>query len=413
MISAETIRRATLWILLAVSAFDAFEPSPSEFMFAALIIVFAGRGLRFDRTMAPLILTMAIYNGAGLIALAPYVDESASVAFTFTTAYVTLTMVIFAAIVADRPLEQLATIRSGYVFAAIVAATLGILGYFDVAGLGPLFSVYDNTRAAGPFKDPNVFGPFLAAPILWLAQDLLMKRGAAATALAKLAPLLIGLGLSFSRGAILDAALGLVMLFALTFATSPSAAGRQRVVIGALGAVAIVLILALVALTIPSVREIAMARATLSQDYDVGAEGRFGSQIRAIPLLLDRPLGFGPLRFARFFPQDPHETFLSTFASYGWAGGLGFAAFTAITIYVGWKVAFSRSKFGPEAIVLWSASFPQILQGVQIDTEHWRHLYLISGCIFGLAAAERAFRPAPREASRGDPLRLEPRPAPL
>ena len=32
---------------------------------------------------------------------------------------------------------------------------------------------------------------------------------------------------------------------------------------------------------------------------------------------------------------------------------------------------------------------PQILQGVQIDTEHWRHLYLITGCIYGIAAAAR------------------------
>ena len=133
----------------------------------------------------------------------------------------------------------------------------------------------------------------------------------------------------------------------------------------------------------------AIERASLTQDYDVGELGRFGNQIRSIPLLLERPLGFGPLRFGEFFPQDPHQTFLSTFASYGWAGGLAFAAFTATTLYLGWSLALRRSPFQAEAIALWSACFPQILQGVQIDTEHWRHLYLITGCVYGLAAAAR------------------------
>ena len=51
-------------------------------------------------------------------------------------------------------------IRSGYTFAAMLAAILGLLGYFNVAGLSPYFTLYDGGRASGPFKDPNVFGAF-------------------------------------------------------------------------------------------------------------------------------------------------------------------------------------------------------------------------------------------------------------
>ena len=109
-------------------------------------------------------------------------------------------------------------------------------------------------------------------------------------------------------------------------------------------------------------------------------------------MLLDRPFGFGPLRFTDYFPQDPHEAFLSAFASFGWIGGLGFAAFVGVTIYVGWTLVFRRSPLQSWAIALWSACFPQILQGVQIDTGHWRHLYLMCGCLYGLAAVERAAR---------------------
>ena len=61
-------------------------------------------------------------------------------------------------------------------FAGLVAARLGIVGYFNVAGTGEYFTLYDNSRAMGPFKDPNVYGPFLVPPIVWLCQDLILRR---------------------------------------------------------------------------------------------------------------------------------------------------------------------------------------------------------------------------------------------
>ena len=147
-------------------------------------------------------------------------------------------------------------------------------------------------------------------------------------------------------------------------------------------------------LAIPTVRDLASERASLSEDYDSGEQGRFGNQLRSIPMLLDLPFGFGPLRFGHIFPQDPHEVFISAFASFGWLGGLAFLAFIAITLYYGWALSLRRSRLQPQIIALWSALFPQILQGVQIDTGHWRHLFLMCGCLFGFAAAVRRERQA-------------------
>ena len=397
MIAVESIRGAILWLLLAVSAFVAIEPSPYEFLFAVAAIAYAS-GLSFDRAMIPMIVTMAFYNAGGLVALTPYVNERTSVTFTFITLYISITMIAFAAMVANRPEGRLATIRSGYLFSAWVAAGLGVVGYFDIGGLGPYFTLYDNTRASGPFKDPNVFGPFLIAPIVWLSQDLLLARGSFIGATLKLAPLLIAVVLSFSRGAVIDMLASMVMLIGLSFLASNRSAERRRVLLVGIWGAALLVAVVAVALAIPEIREMLLSRATLTQDYDSGEEGRFGNQLRAIPLLLDRPLGFGPLRFNQFFSQDPHETFLSAFASFGWVGGLGFAAFTVATIHVGWTLALRRSPLQPHAIAIWSACFPQILQGVQIDTGHWRHLYLLCGCMYGLAAAERA-APARRAAT--------------
>ena len=389
MIAVESIRRAALWTLLAVSAFVAIEPSPYEFLFAVVVIVFARGGFRFDRAMIPMILTISVFIAGGFVALAPYVDDRRGVTFTFISGYIALTMIAFAAMVADQPESRLATIRSGYVFSASVAAWLGIAGYFNVAGLSPWLTLYDGTRAAGPFKDPNVFGPYLVPPMVWLAQDVLLAREGLVRSSLKLAPLMMAVVLSFSRGAWIDVIGSLGMLVALTFLTSGRAAERRRIVGLGIWAIALMAALVAVALMIPQVRDMLLSRASLEQDYDSGVEGRFGNQVRAIPLLLERPLGFGPLRFSEIFPQDPHETFLSAFASFGWVGGLAFAAFTAATIYVGWRIAFKRSPLQPQAIAIWSACFPQILQGVQIDTGHWRHLFLLCGCVFGLAAAER------------------------
>jgi hypothetical protein len=115
--------------------------------------------------------------------------------------------------------------------------------------------------------------------------------------------------------------------------------------------------------------------------------------------LLERPLGFGPFRFIKFFPADPHEVFLSAFASFGWVGGIAFAVFVAMTLYVGFTFAFRRSRAQTEFIGVFAAMLPQLLQGVQIDTLHWRHLFMLIGCLYGLAAAAqreaRARTPAP------------------
>ena len=60
MLSIEALRRGVLWTFLAVSAFVAVEPSPYEFMFAVALLAFASGGLRLDKAMVPLILTLAV-----------------------------------------------------------------------------------------------------------------------------------------------------------------------------------------------------------------------------------------------------------------------------------------------------------------------------------------------------------------
>ena len=43
-----------------------------------------------------------------------------------------------------------------------------------------------------------------------------------------------------------------------------------------------------------------------------------------------------------------------------------------------------RSPVKLYAIAVWSVLFVQILQGMTIDTDHWRHFYLLLGLSWGL-----------------------------
>jgi len=76
-------------------------------------------------------------------------------------------------------------------------------------------------------------------------------------------------------------------------------------------------------------------------------------------------------------------------ATSGWIGGLSFFAFSASALFVGWRLVFRRGPYQTEVIPVWSCLVVQMVQGLQIDTDHWHHLNLLFGLLFGFAAADR------------------------
>ena len=393
ILTRANLQNGVLWLLVFSGAFAIIEPSPYEIIFMLAALVLAATGLKFDPLLAPLFAGLVLFNIGGLTALIPWTDNRDSVIFVIITFYVTLTGMFFSSVMLERPLERLNVMRGAFVLSAVCASLAGILGYFDVAGLAEPFTKFG--RATGTFKDPNVLGPFLVLPMVWLIQRIILcETGGLGRALLRtyvpLLLMIIALFLSFSRGAWGVAGASVIMMVALTFITSRSPKLRLRIIgLGAAGLVTLVVLLA-IALSIPAIRDVFEVRASLSQDYDLGELGRFGAQLRSIPMLLERPLGFGPLQFRYvFFGEDPHDVFINAFASYGWLGGFTFAVVNVMTIYVGWWLVFRRNALQPHAIALWSCLFIQLLQGFQIDTDHWRHLWFFLGCVWGLAAYAR------------------------
>ncbi|MEJ8573725.1 O-antigen ligase family protein [Microbaculum marinum] len=388
--------RPVLWLTIALSFLVIVEPSPYEFMFLVLCWAVLVRGITIPRFIAPVVFLLPVmFTIGGITAVLQVVYEFDSVRYVAISMYLTITTVVFAALVAEDPVGRLRIIRSAYIVAAVIAALAAIVGYFGlVPGAKEMFTLYN--RASGTFKDPNVYGPFLVFPALLLIQDLLTRQGGRILTLAiPLGIIAVGVLLSFSRAAWAIFMVSTLLMGAMMFAFTASPRLRLRMGIGAIaGAMALGgLIVGLLA--VPEVSVVFQERADLSQSYDVGTTGRFAIQKRSIWDLIDQPLGMGPLQYSKVYGQDPHNVFINSFASYGWIGGFSFITFVVLTWIVGIRYALVRTPWQNFHFAALATFLPLSLEGFIVDIDHWRHFYLMAGLLWGMSAAAAAYRPQP------------------
>ncbi|MDE2017861.1 MAG: hypothetical protein KGI57_09155, partial [Hyphomicrobiales bacterium] len=253
-------REAALAALAFAGGFVFVEPSPYEAAFVVAVAAFAAFGLKVHRGLAPFGAMLGLYVAGGFVSLVGWTGSGDSVRFVAITAYVAATSLFWAAAVVEDAERRLAIVRRAYVAAAVVTGIAGILGFFGVAGLGHLFTIYG--RAKGFFKDTNVFGPFIVPALVWKAQDIARGRVRARDAFV-LPVLAFALFLSFSRGAWGAAVLSFALLAGLTATTSDDGATRRRAALLAAGAVVAVAVLLAVALAVPPIRDMLAQRAEL------------------------------------------------------------------------------------------------------------------------------------------------------
>ena len=381
-----SVVNASFAIFVFCGAVALVEPSPYDFAsFAAIPIWFLG-GFKVHRTILPFFALIFFYNLGGFIGLVPYIDEHDSTLFMLQSLYLALTALVFALFFAEDTNRRAELCLKAYAASTIVAAICGILGYFDVAGLGDLFSRYG--RASGTFKDPNVLGSYLVMGAVYYVQCLLLGR--TRRILATSAALLVvvtGIFLSFSRGSWGAFVVATLLSAGLAFVTSADPRRRRRILLMGFGAVALAVVAVGVLLALPHTRDFFLQRAELEQDYDEGVTGRFGNQMRSIPMLLGRLNGFGPLRFRLIFDLEPHNSYVNAFASYGWLGGFAFLLLVGMTFYIGFRICWRPSPFRWAAQVYWPSLLVFLLQGFQIDIDHWRHVFLMLGAVWGIETA--------------------------
>lgn len=394
-LSFEQFRAAAVWLMMFSSFFVFIEPAPVDLMFLAVLGLFLTSGLTVSALVVPMIFFLLLYNLGGFISFLEVSNENKAGMFVVTSAYMAVSAVFFAFYIAHDPVRRIVAFRKGYMAGAVVASAIAIIGYFDVAGTGGLLAPIG--RAQGTFKDPNVISTYLILPALFLIQDVMLdSKGWKLPRYAALLLIVACIFLAFSRGAWISFAAAAALMILLTFVLTPSQPLRSRIVILSILGVATVSLLLMFLLSIESVRNLFVDRMTLTKNYDTGEHGRWGIQAHSIQYLLEKPLGFGPTLFRRIFGQDPHNVYLNAFASYGWIGGLSYLMLVIGSLLAGFKAVLTRAPWQNASIVIFCPLLTTMLQGIQIDTDHWRHFYWMLGLTWGLYAASAVYTAAPR-----------------
>ncbi|MBV9959986.1 MAG: O-antigen ligase domain-containing protein [Acidobacteria bacterium] len=405
-ISVERLRSSLLWLTGLSGAFVFIEPSPYEFASLLAIVVFAATGLSLRAGIMPLAFMLVLYNVGFSIAVIPVLDAPKTVTWVLTSWYLATTAVFFAALIAQEP-DALAPLVRGTMVAAAVAALAAIVGYMQIVpALSDLFLRYG--RARGTFNDPNVLGAFLIFPMLVAMGRIFAGRRGTLGACVLLMVFSAALLLSFSRGAWGQVAFATLTLMALSFLTSRSGNERARILLfAAVGATALAGLVVLL-LSFDSVASLFAERFTLEQGYDVGQFGRFGRHVLGALLSLDTPLGLGPLQFHTLFVEDPHNAFLNAFMSGGWLSGLTYATLMLMTLALGLHYAFVATPWQATYLAIYCTFVGIFAESLIIDSEHWRHLYLIVGALWGLMLASRRYVETPRRRLSVEPPALAP-----
>ena len=124
----------------------------------------------------------------------------------------------------------------------------------------------------------------------------------------------------------------------------------------------------------------------MSQSYDTGSTGRFGRQGYAFDLALTHPWGLGPGEFRHLRVQeDPHNTYVNVLHAYGWGGGVCYYLLVFFTLWRG-IVGLKNPAIRGALIPVMAVYIPLVVQSAIIDTDHWRHYFLVVGLIWGLTA---------------------------
>lgn len=379
---------ALVWLTFAASGFVFSEPCPTDALTLLLMVMLPVIGLvRVTPQLAFLLLVLVGAASSAILATTAAYGAVKAITHTMVTLYLYGATVVLAGFVAVNPLDHTRLIFRGWMVAAVLATLAGIAGYFDLVPNADMLTKFG--RATGTFKDPNVFGPFLVPPFLYAIHTALNRPAQRAAGPLLLAGVLaLGVLLSFSRGAWMNLLAGLVVYIVMAFVTAET--NRYRWKIAGLVILSVVLAGVMVgaALQVDKVADLLDQRASVAQSYDVGPDGRFGGQEKALALILDHPLGIGAAQFAlRYHHEEAHNVYLSLPLNAGWLGAGLYMGAVGLTIVLGFAHCFKRTPAQPLLLIAYAAFLANAFEGVIIDTDHWRHFYVLMAMIWGIATA--------------------------
>lgn len=368
------------------------EPAPPDGIFAIVIIVALVTGrLRLERVPVPAVALLGLLTAISVLSFAAAISIPLGMRFFAITLYL-FAFAVWLSSYADRD-RRGRQIVLAWLTIAVISAILGTLA-LQFAGFPMRLELISSgsTRASALFKDPNVYGPFLVPITVILIEELISPR------LLRIRPifgflliaiLVIGLIYSFSRAAWANMLLSTAIMFAVVLLRRRS--GRR--IAGVIGGLIAVGMAALAFVVFSGQADFIGQRAQLQQ-YD---SERFGAQRAGVALASNHPVGVGPGQFLYHHPVESHSVYVRVLAE---QGVLGLAAWIGLGLFtLGLAIANAvrgRTAAGIGAASLLGAWCGLLLNGVVVDTLHWRHLWVVAGLIWAAsisAAIRRRARP--------------------
>ena len=405
--AVDNLRVLMLWMAGFSGGFVFTEPSPYEIFALAAIVIFFASGLPLRRGHLPLIVILILYCFGLTIALIPVVGEKKTAQWVAVSWFLAAAAIFFAAAIAEDTERRIRILMKGYMAAAVIVSLVAIAAYFRMIPGADSFLLYG--RAKATFNDPNVLGPFLVLPgLLAIKRALSFRFKDIVIGGFQISVIAIAVLLSFSRGAWGHFAVSALIFVGLLFVVSNDPRERARIVAATVAGFVLLVLMFLLLLSFQGFSTLFTERATLDQAYDTGQLGRFGRHFLGFQLALDMPWGLGPFQFAKIFPEDPHNVYLNAFMTGGWLGGLTYFLLVLMTLWAGLNGALRATPWRPILLAVWAAFFGAAIEGAIIDSDHWRHFWLLAGVLWGGAiAASRYKREVPRTSAAAETPRDE------
>lgn len=386
-----TFSTRNLVFLIAILAmnYTLMRPSPVDLLFIGSFLITAFHLMLFKtklvtRRAVHLILLLGAWAISYFIASLPHIGEE-FVAFELLAKTFAISIGVIGGVVSmSWTRGHFETFMKVYIASCVVASLLGTAGFLIQH---PLLT-WDG-RAKGLIDDPNMYGSFLIPSLIFCAYLIPRARAGKWVLLGAMGIVLLGILLSFSRIAVVAA---LLCMFAFVFFQNRRSPRRLIMIVGGLLVGGLVLFI-IASLTSADFTEKLLDRLTFAKAYDLGEDGRYGRYLQVLPMILQDPIGLGVIQLEKIFPEPIHNIWLSSFVNYGWGGGVAWVTLAVGSVVV--SIRNYRRTQDPIVIVLLWSLIGIVLCASLHEGEHWRHMWLLFGLVWGLNISNPGFGSKP------------------
>jgi hypothetical protein len=391
-----TMRNAVFFIAVLAMNYTLMRPSPVDLLFILSFLMTLFHLTLFRQQLVSkramfLTLILGCWGVSYIVPSLPFLGEPFVIFELIAKTFAISIGMIGAFVSMSWKQKHFETFMKVYIVSCVIASILGTIGFLTQMEL----LTWDG-RAKGLIDDPNMYGSFLIPALVFCAYFLSKAKGGTLFFLGCMAVVLLGILLSFSRIAVVASAFCLTAYLVFHYRRKPA---RLIMVFGGIIAIGVVLF-AVASLSSSEFTDKLLDRLTFAKSYDLGEEGRYNRYLLVIPMILQNPIGVGVLQLEKIFPEPIHNIWLSSFVNYGWGGG-----FTWITLVLSSLVVSIHSYWRTRneiAIALLIALVGVVMCCSLHEGEHWRHMWLAYGMVwgfnahnFGLATKPRVAPPAP------------------